>query len=241
MKNKVLFDRFYYEDGRQKIKGEAFSSNNSQVAEVPKGELTITKTPEVARLISSTAIRVDTKSDISYIKNAVMKIGAHDLEADEVAFDKRNKRITAKNGTLKLQNGSKVAERYIIYDLNKGTYITNSTQGNKIHVNSLAYDLLSKLYADFESYKISKIMDRVVLAGKIDFTLDGFKINASVLEARQNSEKIIAHYASLTTKDGVKVIGDRVEFDAVTKDYKVLKSLEKYNRDHFIYHIGTKK
>jgi len=73
-------------------------------------------------------------------------------------------------------------------------------------------------------------MDRVTLGGTIDLTLDGYRITAKVLEAGQNSEKITAHLASLTTKSGVKISGDMIEFDVVSKDYRVIKATgEQYN------------
>jgi|GEM_PF-592646 len=227
LKNKALFDRFYYEDGKQKVK-ELSSYNFSR----PKNEEQINLAAKSIspKLLSSTDVRLDTKSDIVYIKNGVMEIGVNNLEADEIAWDKRNEKITAKNGKLKLPGVSTVFERYIIYDLKKDSYVTNRTPGNKIHTNSLAYDLLSKLFADDKSAKISKIMDRVTLGGTIDLTLDGYRITAKVLEAGQNSEKITAHLASLTTKSGVKISGDMIEFDVVSKDYRVIKATgEQYN------------
>jgi len=173
-------------------------------------------------IISSSNITVDTKYDVSYLKKGVISIGENRLTAEEIAFDKRNKKLTAKDAKLTLKSGITVAEKYIIYDVKKGTYITNKTPGNTIQVNSDAYELVTKLKADNDSLKMNTIMDKtLIVSGKVKLNIDKYLFNAKVVTVDKNSNIITAHVATLTTPEGYKISGDKIEYDALLKKYTV--------------------
>lgn len=173
-------------------------------------------------ILSSSNITVDTKYDVSYLKNGVVSIGENRLTAEEIAFDKRNEKLTAKDAKLTLKSGITVAEKYIIYDVKKGTYITNKTPGNTIHVNSDAYELVTKLKADNDSLKMNTIMDKtLIVSGKVKLNIDKYLFNAKVVTVDKNSNIITAHVATLTTPEGYKISGDKIEYDALLKKYTV--------------------
>ncbi|RYX91866.1 hypothetical protein EON78_06615, partial [bacterium] len=180
-----------------------FSTKNNNVKDLVK---TI--------LIRSSSITVDTKADISYIRNGVMKIGEKQLEADEMAYDKRNEKLTAKNGKLKLENGSLVSEKYIIYDLKKNSYITNNTPDSKIQVNSGGAEFITNLKAQNNSLNLVNIFGQPrMLTGKVVVEADNYILNAKVLEAEPNSNIIKAHKASVFLNNGSILNGDIIEYD----------------------------
>jgi N-acetylmuramoyl-L-alanine amidase len=173
-------------------------------------------------IISSSNITVDTKYDVSYLKNGVISIGENRLTAEEIAFDKRNEKLTAKDAKLTLKSGITVAEKYIIYDVKKGTYITNKTPGNTIQVNSDAYELVTKLKADNDSLHMNTIMNKTLMvSGKVKMNIDKYLFNAQVVTVDKNSNVITAHVATLTTPEGYKISGDKIEYNTLLKKYTV--------------------
>lgn len=204
---------------------------NSQLAELNNSSTTkklddffVKNSIEIIKpiLLRSTSITVDTRADINYIKNGVMEIGEKQLDAEEIAYDKRNQKLTAKNGKLKLENGSLVSEKYIIYDLKKNSYITNSTPGNKIQVNSVGTEFLTKLKKQNDSLKLINILDQPrLLMGAIVIQGTDYVLNAKLLEADPITNIIKAHLASVLLANGSKLSGDIIEYDIVSKNYKI--------------------
>ncbi|MFA6275185.1 MAG: N-acetylmuramoyl-L-alanine amidase [Pedobacter sp.] len=177
-------------------------------------------------IISSSNISVDTKYDVSYLKNAVISIGENRLKGEEIAFDKRNERLTAKNAQLKLKGGIEVAEKYIIYDVKKGTYITNKTPGSTIQVNSDAYELVTKLKADNDSLQMYTIMDKtLVVSGKVKSNIGKFSYIAKVVTVDKSSNIMTIHAGTLTTPEGYKISGDKIEYNALLKTFTVTEPL----------------
>ncbi|MBB2146643.1 hypothetical protein GM921_14160 [Pedobacter sp. LMG 31464] len=187
-----------------------------------KGEsIVVTAYPKPV-IISSSSITVDTKYDISYLKKGVISIGENRLEGEEIAFDKRNEMITAKNAQLKLKDGIEVAEKYIIYDAKKGTYITNKTPGNTIQVNSDAYELVKKLKANNDSLQMNTIMNKTLMvSGKVKSNIDKYSFTAQVVTVDKNSNVMTIHAGTLTTPEGYKISGDKIEYNTLLKKYTV--------------------
>ena len=175
------------------------------------------------KLISSESVRVDVKADISYIKQGKIEIGEDKLEAEEIAWDARNGLLTAKTATLKLANGKVVSDQYIIYDIKKRSYVTNSTPDNKIHVKSAAYQLLSKLTLTNDSIRVVSTMDVVAIRADAKINIDGYKLKGNLITCKENSNVLTAHHASLTDRNGKVINAEELQFDILTKAYKIIK------------------
>ncbi|MFD0939894.1 N-acetylmuramoyl-L-alanine amidase [Pedobacter boryungensis] len=209
--DKVLFDRW--------PKTASTLVNDATVNVVQNEQGKIYPKPMVYKALSITN---DTKNNISYLKKGIMEIGENKLEGEEIAFDKRKETITAKNGKLTLKGGTEVAEKYIIYDIKKGTYITNKTPGNTIQVNSDAYELISRLKANNDSLKMNTIMNKtLIVSGNVKLNIDKFLFNAKVFTVDKNSDVIVAHVATLTTPEGYQISGDKIEYNTLLKKYTV--------------------
>lgn len=175
------------------------------------------------KLINAESVRLDTLSDITYIKKGTIQIGSERLTADEIAWDKRNETLTAKTATLKFANLKTVSDQYIIYDLKKRTYITTKTPGNKIVSNSAAYQLLSALPLRGDSITVSRTLDRtLLLTGKVNLGVDGYFIRAKGISAQNQSNILSAYFAVLYTKDNQVIKADHIDFDVISKEYKII-------------------
>ncbi|WP_316769288.1 M56/M15 family metallopeptidase [Pedobacter frigiditerrae] len=192
------------------------------------------------KLISSATMNVDTKNDITFIKKGVMEIGDAKLEAEDITWDTNNGIITAKSATLTSKNGDKLVSKSIIYDVNKGTYKAIAATGNSglksspYVVNkspevenptfSIAYQLLKGLKTNNDSLKKNIMLDKILLvSGKVSINVDGYALTGRVMQAEKGSNLITAHIATFTDKNGVKVSGDVIEFDLISKNYKITK------------------
>lgn len=176
------------------------------------------------KLISSKSLRVDTKSDISYIKNGTIEIGGDRLSAEEIVWDARNKTLTAKTATLSLATGKIVSDKYIIYDIEKRTYTTNSSAENKIRIKSAAYQLLSRLTIANDSMKLVKVYDMIALMGGATINLDNYSLKGRLITGKENSNTLTVHDGTLTDKNGKVVSAEELEFDVATKKYKIIKN-----------------
>ena len=251
--------------GRDEVKSLSFKVNDEVSLYAPKAEiwfdseypaikpknLTVLKSVGVApakleskpKLISSATMNVDTKNNITYIKNGIMEIGDTKLEAEDITWDTNNGIITAKSATLITKNGDKIVSKSIIYDVRKGTYKAIAASGNNVIksavtssyvVNkspevekptiSAAYQLLSKLKLNNDSLKMGTILDKTLfIRGNVKLNLDGYSLNGRVLTVDKDSNLITAHLATLINKDGSIINADVIEFDLISKNYKVTK------------------
>ncbi|RZK52675.1 MAG: hypothetical protein EOO91_18935 [Pedobacter sp.] len=65
-------------------------------------------------------------------------------------------------------------------------------------------------------------MDRTLtVSGNVKLKIDGYALNGKVLQVEKDSNLIKAHMATFTDKNGYKVSGDVIEFDLISKNYKV--------------------
>jgi N-acetylmuramoyl-L-alanine amidase len=199
------------------------------------------KSESKPKLISSTSMNVDTKNSITYIKNGIMEIGDTKLEAEGITWDTNNGIITAKSATLITKNGDKIVSKSIIYDVRKGTFKAVAASGNSARKSSTtspyivnkspeienptisaAYQLLKSLKANNDSLKMNFMLDKILLiTGKVNLNIDGYALTGRVMQVEKDSNLIKAHMATLTDRNGIKVSGDVIEFDLISKNYKV--------------------
>lgn len=221
---------------------------DSEYPAIKPKNLTILKSVGIApakleskpKLISSATMHVDTKNDITYIKKGVMEIGDAKLEAEDITWDTNNGIITAKSATLTSKNEDKLVSKSIIYDVKKGTYKAIAAAGNSgiksspYVVNkspevenptfSAAYQLLKRLKTNNDSLKMNIMLDKILLiSGNVNLNVDGYALTGRVLQVDKDSNLITAHLATFTDKNGIKVSGDVIEFDLISKNYKITK------------------
>ena len=68
------------------------------------------------------------------------------------------------------------------------------------------------------------MFDKILLiSGKVNLNVDGYALTGRVMQVEKDSNLITAHLATFTDKDGIKVSGDVIEFDLISKNYKVTK------------------
>lgn len=131
LKNKVLFDRFYNEDGTQKVSKVAVTKPN---AEMPKTVLE-----------NSTGLTVDTKTNIHYVKNGLIRFGKQTIEAEEMIYDKARQKLEASKATITHADGTVITGKDLKYDFLKGTYkmisksVSASLTNNKVNLNLIKY------------------------------------------------------------------------------------------------------
>ncbi len=203
----------------------------------------LTKIPIKPVLISSSTMSVDTKNNVTYITKGLMEIGDAKLQAEDMTWDHNNEIITAKNATLTSKNGDKIVSKSIVYDLKKGAYsaiavagtirakssytspyVVNKSSDVEKPTISAAYTLLSKLKIANDSLRIRTMFDKtLMISGNVKLRVDGYGLTGRVLQVDKDSNLITAHLATFTDKDGIKVSGDVIEFDLISKNYKVTK------------------
>jgi hypothetical protein len=110
IKNETLYNRFYFNDGKQKV-----AAVKSEPAKVSG--------PVEPKIISFSKITGDTKNKISYMENAVIEIKGGLLKAKKVEWDKNANSITAK-GSFFERNGKIQTGDKMVFDLAKNSIIT---------------------------------------------------------------------------------------------------------------------
>ncbi|RZL47761.1 MAG: M56 family metallopeptidase [Pedobacter sp.] len=180
----------------------------------------ITHYIEKPRLLSSKGLKVNKKSQISYITNGVMQISFGMLTAEEMIWDTNNQSLKAKKATIKFNSGQTQIVDSLYYNAktDKGVLYGIQKEGfQKPESNSAAYELLSNLKIGTDSVKVRKVFNTLMLSGKVKLNIDNSTLTAKVLKAEKNSNLIIAHLATLTSADGSKIGGDVIEYDVVSK------------------------
>lgn len=171
--------------------------------------------PAKPELISSSSVRVDSKMEVSYVKNGTMKIYGGLLEAKEITFDQKNERVVANNGSLKNKNGDVINGEVFNFDLKKGTIEIKKSSGNvnssKITINGV----------DFEACRLEKVHFSSLAANAVPHNDLLSKFNLKARDSVVNSKYMITLYGNAILKFGAVVLsGDKIE---VQKDsYNVL-------------------
>ena len=170
------------------------------------------------RLVNSASLTVDTKMDISYIKKGKMEVFDLVLDAEDMTYDMRNGMITAKTATLTTKEGKITKAESIVFDLKKGTYITDGTKGE-------AEKLKSKILEDFTSKwqylaqdSAVKTKDGFILYGNARIKLDNdVVLTGKKIEVNQKKNSITVYSGTIIESNNAPVEADRIEYDVLTK------------------------
>lgn len=166
LKNKELYDRFYNKDGTQKI--------NKPFSKKPEvGKITSLK----PILIGRSSLTVDTKTDIGYIKNGVMKIGdkqskhtSKDLyqgKSDQIKYTAKDSiRTNNKTGDIYLYGGAVFESENMIFSSDQMVY--NKAQNIlKVKKNAHIFDKTSKSTVFTDSLNTNLKTGKGILFGKV--------------------------------------------------------------------------
>jgi len=212
IKNEALYNRFYFNDGKQKV-----AVVKNQPTEVAK--------PVTPKIISFSKITGDVQFKVSYLENVVIDISNCRLEARYVELDQANNKMIAKNASIKNSKQSvMVKSNLMTFDLKKGDYridIGDETKkGNDLEklINSIAFidniDNSDVAYSARDSVKMSRDKSIVTLYGKAKLDYKNFTISAEAATYNKNTEKITAKNLILRNKlTGITAIGSYGEFD----------------------------
>ena len=216
IKNEVLYNRFYFKDGKQKVA-------------VVKNEPAKVSGPVEPKIISFSKLTGDVQHKISYMENAVIDISNCRLEAKYVELDKANSKMIAKNAVMKANEGGSVTAALIVFDLKNGNYTAERTSGNikrsskhdaelqKIRDSLVKIDNKVKTdvaYSAQDSVKMSSDKSIVTLYGKAKLDYKNFNISADEATYNKNTERITAKNLTLRNKvTGITMVGSYGEFD----------------------------
>jgi len=216
IKNEALYNRFYFNDGKQKIAAV-------------KSEPVKAFVPVAPKIISFSKLTGDVKLKVSYMENAVIDINNCRLEAKYVELDKANNKMIAKKAVLKSSEGGSATAEIIVFDLATGNYIADNPSGGINRSNKYDAELqkirdsLTKLdhkvktdvaYSARDSVKMSSDKSIVTLYGKAKLDYKNFSISADEATYNKNTERITAKNLTLRNKvTGITMVGSYGEFD----------------------------
>ncbi|WP_025144043.1 M56 family metallopeptidase [Pedobacter jeongneungensis] len=216
IKNEALFNRFYFNDGKQKV--AAVKNEPVIVTDVTK-----------PKIISYTKMRGDVRNNVSYMENAVMEIMNNRLEARYVEFDQANNKILAKNATLKTVDGKGTVKATLFtFDLNKGSYSAENGEGKpgvSIEDAAREKDFLARLndkveYVANDSVKMSSDKFIISLFGNARLFYNEIKLSGSKIVYNKKNNTVLVNDATMTSGD-TKVKADSLFFDMKTKKAKL--------------------
>jgi len=207
IKNEALYNRFYFNDGKQKVAAV-------------KNEPVKVSGPVEPKIISFSKMTGDVKSKTSYMENAVIEIKGGLLKAKKVEWDKNANIITAKrpfferNG--KIQTGDKM-----VFDLVKNSIITFQPGKTEFYVPSNA---VKDIHYEADTVLLSKDKSIVTMLGNASIWSDfhgrysGSKIvynsaenTASIINANVYAKEIRRGFRADSIKIDLKA-GKAVEY-----------------------------
>lgn len=203
LKNEFLFDRFYSQDGRQKVAAAKLDYTQDLI---PK-------------IISSTKITGDVQSKIVYIEDAVIEIRGNRLKAKFVKWDRKNNILTAYKAN-NFNGDQGVISDEIVFDLKTGTCKTfdssiDESRNTVGDYNLKQKDLLNEgiRYSALDSVRLSKDKSIVSLYGKAKVYFKNMTIDADEITFNKMTNSGNAKNLTLTNESGIKVKGSSAKFD----------------------------
>ncbi|WP_431293894.1 M56 family metallopeptidase [Pedobacter sp. P26] len=215
IKNEVLYNRFYFNDGKQKA-----AAIKNQPTEVAK--------PVMPKIISFSKITGDVQHKVSYMENAVIDIVNCRLEAGYVELDQLNGKMIAKNAVLKAKEGGSATAKIIVFNLKDGSYRAENGEGKlgvNIHDAVLEKDFLTKLndkveYVANDSVKMSKDRFIISLFGNARLFYKEIRLSGAKIVYNKKDNTVLVSDATMTSGDN-KVKADSLFFDIKTKKAKL--------------------
>jgi len=209
VQNKILFSKFYKEDGHQKV------------SETKKAASIIKRDTIRPKFISASKITGDTKSKISYFDNAVVSIFPDMLRAKYVEYIQKSNILIAKDATLEVKNGNSVIAHQIIFDLNKNTYSATNFESEKINnvlgrFNGPQKGLIENKisYSAIDSIKLSKDKNIIYLYGKARLLTNNVTIDADEIVYNSKTQLGSAKNILITQiGSGTKIKGSNATFN----------------------------
>lgn len=218
LKNEVLYNRFYTEDGKQKL-----SSALSDTTKI---------NPSKIKVVSFKTMTGGNTDKISHFKDVVIEINGDVLKAEEVDLDNLNYKMTAKNAQLNSHDGNVLESEKIVFDLKKRTYYTNQSidnfryNGNNIGDKNLNVKVAYKNeednqetkieYKAVDSVKISKDKSIVYLYGDARISYGGIVLRGSEIVYNKNLNTAKAKQAYLIAQPNqpaIKADSLQINFD----------------------------
>jgi len=221
IKNEALYDRFYFNDGKQKV--AAIKNQPSGVAK-----------PVTTKIISFSRITGDTKNKISYMENGVMEVLNNRLEAEYIEFDQGNNKIIAKNGVLKSLDGKSIVKATLFtLDLNRKIFSMKDVEGEYHAVNLGDTDHKKENlvnvndnieYSAEDSVKMSKDKSIIYLFGNAKILYNEIALSGSKIVYNKNNSSVMVNKATMSSGDHKTVKADSIYFDLKTAKSKLYGS-----------------
>ena len=214
IKNEALYNRFYFNDGKQKV--TAVRDEPAKISE-----------PVKPKIISFSKITGDTKNKISYMENAVIDISNCRLEARYVELDQANNKMIAKNASLKnAKQNVMVKSNLMTFDLKSGGYridIGGETKtGNDLEklINSIDHgdniDNSEVEYSARDSVTISKDKSIISLFGNAKVFHNKTTLSGTKIVYNKKNSSVMVNNATMMSSDNKMVKADSIYFDLKT-------------------------
>ncbi|TCD27320.1 hypothetical protein EZ456_08960 [Pedobacter psychrodurus] len=210
IKNETLYNRFYFNDGKQKV--AAVKDEPVKVSE-----------PVKPKIISFYKITGDTKNKISYMKNGVMEVLNNKLEAEYIEFDQGNNKIIAKNGVLKSLDGKSIVKATLFtLDLNRKIFSMKDVEGEYHAVNLGDTDHKKENlvnvndnieYSAEDSVKMSKDKSIIYLFGNAKMLYNKTTLSGAKIVYNKNNSSVMVNKATMISDDNKVVKADSMYFD----------------------------
>ena len=206
LKNEALFNRFYDENGRQKVD---ILKSDAEKDLIPK-------------IISSSSITGDVNKKISYLKDAVIEILGSTITAKYVELNQNEKVLIADHAVI-TNGGSMIVAEQAVFNLLDGTYRayeSNSEAGEKISFNDFSLkeneNMIAKRihYSALDSTRISMDKSVISLYGKAkinfkDVTIDADEITYNIITQMGSAKNMVITQAN----SGSKIKGISAKFN----------------------------
>lgn len=190
------------------------------------------------RLIKSASMQVDANNEISYIKKGEMEIFDMVLLAEDMVYDQRAGRITAKTAELKSKNGQKTIKgESIIFDLNKGTYQVNEPKGEARSDKAAVLDELKDKLQYLAQDSIVNTKAQLILYGNAELKIDDVVLKGKRIAVNKKNNLILVSQGTLLEpSQKIAVVADLIEYNITTKKGVIKNKLLLSSDEYFIKH-----
>jgi lipopolysaccharide assembly outer membrane protein LptD (OstA) len=214
LKNEALYNRFYNENGSQKVVG--LKNEN-----LKPSRLNNSKDKADLKIISSSGLTGNIKSKITYLEDAVITISGSNLKAKHVELDGMQNILTATHAIIS-NGGSMIVTDKAVFDLTNGTYRTyesNSENDKQSKKSFWDYDLREKqdmiaksIRYTADSVKISADKNTITVMGKAKMSFKSITIDADEISYNKFTKEGVAKNLLLTNSSGMKIKGSKAKF-----------------------------
>jgi len=218
IKNEALYNRFYFNDGKQKIP-----------VKMQSGKV---EGPVNPSIISFSKITGDVKQQVSFIENAEIDIDNNRLIAKYVELDKRNGKMVAKNASFtNSKDNYRLKSSLITFDLKKGGFSFDIGNGvmktcsgleelmNSIHRDS--NDDARVSYSAQDSAQMSSDKSVVSLFGNAKFMYNEVVLSGAKIVYNKKKNSVIVNKATMMSGNNEIIKADSLFFNLNTEKAKL--------------------